>query len=443
MIPSVQSGKYELSVEAAGFNSLSRTIEIDSDQDLGRIVMDADPNVMRGSSLCCGSILISTQTENQATPVPVGTPPLVVRGQIENSSLVTGKRLTVQLSCSEQPPGMPQRPQTEVDRVSIDTGGFFEAAVPACSDDMLAHRELRFSLKDEDGATVALLVPKMTLEGYYQSKIGIWLPLKPLDEQRPVHEAAFFPEFTDNRPLQAKISVSPYKDRYVAGEDVFLSATLTNTSEEVLAIPSTAFESDFAWIITDDHGKRVPFHLFLDRTGEPSESRQPTRILFPGESETYVVNIGLAFTLNSPGTYQVLARRTVRRFEISGEEQITSSQSAFVIDPLTPCQLVKHLERYQRKMVQIRTAIRSSDTDTSGLLFDRSCPEQIHLETPNDPSLLMDSLYRLLQDSLMKHRVVDATVSGKFEIVLAPSGGQLLTFTLQRVLSVNAKNHQP
>lgn len=42
VIPSIQPGRYELSVEAGGFYNLSRTIEIDGDVDLGRIRMDAD-----------------------------------------------------------------------------------------------------------------------------------------------------------------------------------------------------------------------------------------------------------------------------------------------------------------------------------------------------------------------------------------------------------------
>jgi hypothetical protein len=188
-------------------------------------------------------------------------------------------------------------------------------------------------LKDESGVTIALLLPKTTFEGYYQSRIGIWFPLKPFGEEDPVHEATFFPEFTDGRPLQATISVSQ-RDPFVVGERVsLLNATLTNTSEEVLEIPSVGFDGDFDWIISDENGKRVPFHLFKDRTSESSGGRkaQRSRLLFPGESETSYVNIGLLFALNSPGTYHVVARRIVRRLEVLGEEQIASAPSTFVV----------------------------------------------------------------------------------------------------------------
>lgn len=330
VVPSMQQGTYLLSVGAGGFIDLSRTIEIDGDKDLGRIALDADPNVLHASTSVIG--FSPAESDAAAAPVKVITTPRVIRGRIE-SSVVSGRRLMVQLSCSAKPPGMNERPQRDVALAPVDAAGSFEISVPRCSGVEFAHLELRFSLKDEHGGTVALLLPKLTPQGYYQSKIGIWFPLKPWMEQSSLHEAMFFPEFTDNRPLQARISISPFRDRFVDGETIFLNYKLTNTANEVLALSSASFESDFAWIISDDHGKRVPLRLFRDRTGEPLDGNQPvTRsIIFPGESETGMVNMSLLFNLTAPGTYHVLASRIVRRPELPGEEQVTSAESTFVI----------------------------------------------------------------------------------------------------------------
>src|ERR1700693_1307930 len=98
-----------------------------------------------------------------------------------------------------------------------------------------------------------------------------------MDEELPVHEATFLPEFTDGGPLQATSSVSQ-RDPFEIGERVsLLNVTLTNTSEEVLEIPSVGFESDIDWIISDDTRKRVPFHLFKDRTSDASGGTKALR----------------------------------------------------------------------------------------------------------------------------------------------------------------------
>jgi hypothetical protein len=348
VISSLEPRKYDLSIQAGGFNTLSQTIEIDSDKDLGRIAMDADPNVLHVSGASVANVsqsisiipgldestLTSAEKETHTAPVPVSETPLIFRGQIEPSSAVSGRQLAVQVSCSEQRPGMAQRPQRDVARVPVSSEGIFEDFVPACSGDTLAHRELRFSLKDESGVTIALLLPKNRPEGYHQSRIGISLPLKPFIEQMPVHEATFVPEFTDNRPLRAKLSVSPWKESFLVGETVFLNATLTNTSDEVLSIASGDVLSNVSWTISDDKGYNVPAHLFRDRTEDSLNGGYASRshILFPGGSETNGVNVSLLFALTSSGTYHAVARQIVRRPEVLGEQQITSAPSTFVIE---------------------------------------------------------------------------------------------------------------
>jgi len=203
---------------------------------------------------------------------------------------------------------------------------------------VLAHRELRLSLQDKHGLTIALLVPKRTLDGYNQSKIGIWLPLTPEVEETPVHEATFIPEFTDNGPLQATLSVSAFKDAFEIGETVFLNTTLTNTSEEVLDVQWPGFSSELDWIISDQEGKRVPLRLSKDRIEEfPGDRRAPRScLLFPRESLRSTLNMSVLFILTSPGTYHVVARQIVRRCELAGQQQIASQESTFVIVPAKP-----------------------------------------------------------------------------------------------------------
>ena len=318
-------GLYFLTIEAAGCNNVSRTLTLSGDFDLGRVVLDTDPNIVYSSSICC----LFDLGDKPPGPTTLPATPTVLRGQIQPFSVFQGRRLTVQISCSVQLPGQPQRPPMDVARASVDSDGSFTAAVPACADETLSHRELRFSLKEEDGATLALLLPKMTVQGYYQSRFGIWLPVKPFLEETLQH-ATFAPELLDNRPLEATISVSG--PSFPAGNSIFLNARLTNTSQEVLSIQSLDFVSGYDWLISDEHGNQVPLHLFRDRTGESEDRKMPrSHFLFPGESETDSVNISLLFSFASPGTYHVLARRVVRRPEVLGEQQISSSEYTFVI----------------------------------------------------------------------------------------------------------------
>ena len=329
----VRPGKYNLSVKAGGVLTLSEEIDIDSDKNLGSIVMDTDPNViMAPSAVCCNGSAIGQEPD--ASMIPLSKPTWTLRGRIEPASLFSGNHLWVQLSCSEKLPGMPERPQFDVARFPLDGTNAFAIPVPPCSGATLAHRELRAALKDEDGKTVALLLPRATASGYYQSKIGIWLPLKPVIEAT-LHEATFIPEFTDNRPLRANLSIKPVNGPFRVGEMVFLQATLTNTSDEALTTSLSSSEplSELAWNITDDTGQAVPFHLLRDRTEEPlrTHSMDRSHLLFPGESETYGVNVGFLFDLTSPGTYHAVVRKVVRRPEVPGEEQISSEPSVFVI----------------------------------------------------------------------------------------------------------------
>jgi hypothetical protein len=316
ILSSIRQGRYEVTVEAAGFKNLSRTITITKSVDLGRIPMERDPDILHVHSHGeppVNPLILREESARQPS----------IRGRILPSAFFTGKSLTVQLSCSEQRPGEPQRPPMDREQASVDDTGSFLAPVPECLNGTLAHREIRFSLKDSSGHTVAFLLPH---HGYQQSRFGIWLPVKAYIIPT-ASERSFYMEFADNHVLTASIALA-------STSYGFLQATLTNTSDEVLAVSQGLGLEDYDWIISDARGNRVPFRLFRDRMGEQIPREPPRRrFLFPGDRETEVVNIGLLFRLESPGTYRAVARRIIERPELPGREQITSPEITFVVDP--------------------------------------------------------------------------------------------------------------
>jgi hypothetical protein len=322
ILRSVRPGAYSLSIQAGRFYYLSRKITINNDIDLGRILLVPDPDILPGR--IAGPPPLSTVEESRF--YNKDDYPRSIRGRIKPASFFTGRRLMVQLSCSVRLPGLPERPPIDVTMVPVDETGGFVAPVPECSEDLLAHREIRFCLKNKEKRIVALMLPKLTGSGYYQSRFGIWLPVKSVSPEE-TQEGEFALEYTDNRPLQASISVT-------SSSWGGLLVILTNTSDEVIAVrpAETDFFSDPDWIILDEHGGRVPLRLFRDRTREQTEERLGAqRFLFPGESETYDVNIRLEFELNAPGTYRAIARRIIGRPELPGVQVIVSPQSTFVI----------------------------------------------------------------------------------------------------------------
>lgn len=134
IVASTPAGRYSLTIEAGGFNNLSRTITITQDVDLGRIVMNVDPNVVpAGPSALLLDLRDPSPKQDKPQTVVTGSNPEVFRGRIQPASAIQGSRLEVQVSCSEQPPGLPQRPQIDIGRVPLDGSGAFELEVPLCS----------------------------------------------------------------------------------------------------------------------------------------------------------------------------------------------------------------------------------------------------------------------------------------------------------------------
>jgi len=327
LIPAVSPGKYELSIEGGGFLNLSRSIGIIGDTDLGSIKLENDPDVIHAGSLtiCCGTTI-------PPSTAPVRThPPRVLRGVLGAPSVFKGQQVEVQVACAEKRPGMNQRPPWNVARTPLHEEGYFELPVPDCFGPELAHRELLFSLKDQRGKTLALLLPQANPSGYFQSRLGIQFSPKAFIEEDASHATTFFPEFTDNRPLRAELSVRPSKDHFSPRDTILVNYRLKNTSAEALSV--RRLMSDVVWTIKDKQGKLVPFRLAGDRLGNlDGEHAGRVEFLFPGESISGMVNVSFRFDLEHPGTYQVTARLAVGRPELPGAEQVVSAPAKFAVD---------------------------------------------------------------------------------------------------------------
>jgi hypothetical protein len=88
----------------------------------------------------------------------------------------------------------------------------------------------------------------------------------------------------------------------------------------------------------------------------------------------------------------------------------------------TLCELVRAPERFHRKGVELRTAVYPFGIDTPTVLFDDSCSAYVRLDVRSDQSLQSDKAYQLLDRQIHMHHIVEATVSGRFELVLIPPG---------------------
>ncbi|MFN7994676.1 MAG: carboxypeptidase-like regulatory domain-containing protein [Bryobacteraceae bacterium] len=234
VVPVIPPGRYQLSIEGGYFKTLSRTLRVTGDVDLGPIYLQANPEMGWSSG---SSILIVPEPKfdygDSGKVELVGFRPTpILRGRIPSLSITKGTRLSVRVSCLEERRGLPPDSQIELANVPLTSGGTFELANPYCAGDTFAYRELHFSLIDEQKSTAALLLPKPSYHGYDQSNFGISIPLK--RDRTFGQETIFAPVFMDNRPFHAEVSIHPVERTFIVGQTVLLNATVTNTSEEVL-----------------------------------------------------------------------------------------------------------------------------------------------------------------------------------------------------------------
>ena len=88
-------------------------------------------------------------------------------------------------------------------------------------------------------------------------------------------------------------------------------------------------------------------------------------------------------------------------------------------DPLktTVCEIARHPETFDGKLVQVRAAVESGVDDLPAGVADESCGAELKFFTPDDPQfarLLKSKGFRKLIKEVKKNPLVEATVTGWF-----------------------------
>jgi hypothetical protein len=108
----------------------------------------------------------------------------------------------------------------------------------------------------------------------------------------------------------------------------------------------------------------------------------------------------------------------------------------------TLCEVLKNPDRFNNRVVRLRTGIYPGLEDSPTVLFDRSCSAVVALVLPDKAPARDANEFRRLRRYLKKERIVDATVEGIFVQMLVRFGNNATLnsrLTLQRVSAVIAK----
>lgn len=97
----------------------------------------------------------------------------------------------------------------------------------------------------------------------------------------------------------------------------------------------------------------------------------------------------------------------------------------------TLCELVKDRDHFHGEFVQLRAAVYPSGADVTPRLIDSSCGANVKLSFSHEQSTTAGKDLPLLKRYMEQHRLIAATVCGKFEIVPVYHGD--LTYTLKLV----------
>jgi hypothetical protein len=84
----------------------------------------------------------------------------------------------------------------------------------------------------------------------------------------------------------------------------------------------------------------------------------------------------------------------------------------------TVCEIARHPETFDGKLVQVRATVESGVEDLPAGVADESCGAELKFFTPDDPHfarLLKSKAFRKLIKDVKKNPVVEATVTGLFE----------------------------
>jgi hypothetical protein len=100
------------------------------------------------------------------------------------------------------------------------------------------------------------------------------------------------------------------------------------------------------------------------------------------------------------------------------------------------CELAKNPRQFHGRTVQVRARVYPAMIDTNVALVDSTCDKSIPLDIGRQPAANNEPTYREFSRYLSEGRIVEATVSGRFVMILVPSQGPHLRLRLLRVTDV-------
>ena len=108
------------------------------------------------------------------------------------------------------------------------------------------------------------------------------------------------------------------------------------------------------------------------------------------------------------------------------------------------CQMVKTPTDFHGRVVQVHADVIPPGIDTGPFLVDRSCSGRVAIKDwyqPVNRVPVSGQLYLLyiFGRHMRNMREFEATVAGKFELLLVPGGKQVFFFTVERVADLGQK----
>jgi len=156
-----------------------------------------------------------------------------------------------------------------------------------------------------------------------------------------------------------------------------------------------------------------------------------TRVRPGGNPELGIYSSGLAI-LPKEG-YVSAFKHTSSPPLFSGQWLSNAQLTKYEPPPLSPCDLIQNPSRYHGRVVRVRGRLHPAMIDTGISLLDSRCAASIHVELERGTEAMRDQDYGEFSRYFRELRSVEATVTGRFELVLIPSSEPLLRFKLVRV----------
>jgi hypothetical protein len=112
------------------------------------------------------------------------------------------------------------------------------------------------------------------------------------------------------------------------------------------------------------------------------------------------------------------------------------AQGRPAIESVGVCELVNAPDRYHGRIVQVHGRVHPAIIDTPIALADSTCAKSIRVDIERIAEADKDRSYRDFTRNLRELRTVEATISGRFEMVLVPSEEPVFIFRLLGVAEV-------